>query len=80
MQSTRLSELLKLKAAERAELAMALWESLTDTERNARLELTLQQEAELERRWAEHLKNPISAVPWDVVHRKLREGSAESRC
>jgi hypothetical protein len=32
--------LLELKPAERAELASVLWESLTDAERDARLELT----------------------------------------
>jgi hypothetical protein len=34
-----LAELLKLPAAERVELAMALWERLTDEERDAELEL-----------------------------------------
>ena len=74
MQSTPLSELLKLRPDARAELAMALWESLTDKERDAGLELTPAQEAELDRRWAEHLENPDSAVPWDVVRRKLQDG------
>ncbi len=74
MQSTSLSELLKLRPDERAELAMALWESLTDVEREAELGLTAEQEAELDRRWAEHLENPDSAIPWDVVRRKLQNG------
>ena len=45
-----LSELLKLPAGERAELAMALWESLSNAERGdeLELELTLEQAAELE--------------------------------
>lgn len=71
MPSTTLSQLLKLPAGERAELAMALWESLTDVERDAELALTPEQEAELDRRWAEHLENPDSAVPWNDVRRKL---------
>ena len=75
MSSTPLSELLKLDPAERAELALALWESLTDTERNVRLELTPEQEAELDRRWAEHLENPGSAIPWEIVRRKLEDGT-----
>ncbi len=74
MQTTPLSELLKLKPDVRAELAMALWESLTDTERDAELELTPEQEAELDRRWSEHLEDPGSAIPWDLVHRKLQDG------
>lgn len=45
-----LSELLKLPAGERAELAMALWESLSDNEREAQLELTPAAADELEDR------------------------------
>lgn len=69
-----LSELLKLSASERAEIAMALWESLTDAEREAELALTPEQEAELDRRLAEHIANPGSAIPWDEVRRKLAGG------
>jgi len=69
-----LAELLKLSASERAEIAMALWESLTDTEREAELALTPEQEAELDRRLAEHIANPGSAIPWDEVRRKLAGG------
>lgn len=50
---------------------MALWASLTDAEREGELELTAEQQAELDRRWAEHLKNPGSAVPWSEVRQKL---------
>ncbi len=62
MQSSPLSQLLKLPASDRAELAMALWESLADAERDGELSLTDEQRAELDRRWAEHLKNPGSAA------------------
>jgi putative addiction module component (TIGR02574 family) len=71
MSSSPLSELLKLPAADRAELAMALWESLSDTQRDADLVLTDKQRAELDRRWAEHVANPASAVPWADVRAKL---------
>ena len=71
MQSSPLSQLLKLPAGDRAELAMALWESLTDAERDGELALTDEQRAELDRRWAEHLENPGSAIPWSEVRRKL---------
>ncbi len=74
MPSSNLANLLKLPAEERAELAMALWESLTDQERESELELSSDQKAELDRRWAEHLANPESAVPWEEVRRKLRSG------
>jgi putative addiction module component (TIGR02574 family) len=71
--SPSLSELLKLPAGERAELAMALWESLPDAEREGELELTAEQAAELDRRWADHLQRPESAVPWADVRRKLKD-------
>ena len=71
MESHTLSQLLKLPAGDRAELAMALWESLSDAERDGELALTDEQGAELDRRWAEHLANPSSAVPWSEVRRKL---------
>lgn len=71
MPSSPLSELLKLSAGDRAELAMALWDSLTDVERDAELELTEGQRAQLDRRWAEHVANPGSAVPWSDVQAKL---------
>jgi len=71
MEFSTLSQLLKLPAGDRAELAMALWESLSDQEREEELVLTEEQAAELDRRWAEHLANPDSAVPWSEVRRKL---------
>jgi putative addiction module component (TIGR02574 family) len=71
MASSPLSELLKLPAVDRAELAIALWESLSDSERQDAIELTDQQRAELDRRWTEHLENPGSAVPWPEARRRL---------
>ena len=65
------SELLKLPAGERAELAIALWESLSDDEREPELPLSLDEAAELDRRWREHVESPDSAIPWDEVRRKL---------
>ena len=68
-----LSELLKLPAGERAELAMALWESLSEAEREAELQLTPDEAAELDRRWDDHVKRPESAIPWSEVRRKLMD-------
>jgi putative addiction module component (TIGR02574 family) len=75
MLSSTLAALLKLPAKDRIELAMALWDSLTDTEREAELVLTAEQEAELDRRFEEHLANPGSAIPWEEVRRKLASGA-----
>jgi putative addiction module component (TIGR02574 family) len=74
MPSSNRANLLKLPPDERAELAMALWESLTDQERESELDLNSDQKAELDRRWAEHLANPESAISWEEVRRKLRNG------
>ena len=71
MASSPLSQLLKLPAGDRAELAIALWESLSDSEREGAFELTDEQQAELDRRWVEHTENPGSAIPWSEVRRKL---------
>jgi putative addiction module component (TIGR02574 family) len=67
-----LDELLKLPAAERADLAFALWESLSDSEREAEVVLTSEQRAELDRRLAEHEADPGSAIPWEVIEQKHR--------
>jgi putative addiction module component (TIGR02574 family) len=75
MLSSTLAALLTLPAKDRAELAMALWESLTDDEREAALVLTPEQEAEVDRRLEEHLANPGSAIPWEEVRRKLTRGA-----
>lgn len=71
MASSPLKELLALPAGDRADLAMALWDSLTDAERETELTLTGAQRAELDRRWAEHLVDPQSAIPWAEVRAKL---------
>ena len=69
--SPSLSELLKLPAGERAELAMALWESLSEAEREGELELTPEEGEELDRRWMDHVQRPESSIRWDEVRRKL---------
>jgi len=69
--SPSLAELLRLPASKRAALAMALWESLSDTEREGVQELSAEQAAELDRRWAEDVARPDSAIPWDDVRRRL---------
>ena len=70
-----LTRLLELPAAERVDLAMALWESLTSAEQETEFDLTHEQYAELDRRLAQHIADPTSAVPWDEVRRKLLPGA-----
>jgi putative addiction module component (TIGR02574 family) len=66
-----LTPLLELPAAKRAELALALWESLDDSEREAAFPVTPELAAELDRRIADHVADPGTSVPWTVVRRKL---------
>jgi putative addiction module component (TIGR02574 family) len=70
-----LTKLLELPAAERIDIAMALWDSLTPAEQEAEFDLTPEQRAELDRRLAEHIADPTSAVPWEEVRRKLLRGA-----
>lgn len=70
-----LTRLLELPPAERIDLAMALWDSLTPVQREAEFDLTPEQRAELDRRLAEHIADPASASSWDEVRRKLLRGA-----
>jgi putative addiction module component (TIGR02574 family) len=72
MATTSLSDLLSLPANKRADLAIALWESLSDSERDRALPIGPELAAELDRRWADHLAHPEAGVPWDEVLKKLR--------
>ena len=70
-----LAKLLELPATERVDIAMALWDSLTPAEQEAEFDLTAEQRAELDRRLAEHIADPASAVSWEEVRRKLLRGA-----
>jgi putative addiction module component (TIGR02574 family) len=72
--SRKLAELLKLPVDERADLAMALWQSLDESQQESELALTPEQAAELDRRLADHVANPDSGIPWETVHRRLNRG------
>ena len=72
MVPTRLAELLSLPEAQRADLAIALWESLSESQRDQSLPIEPALAAELDRRLAEHMADPGSAIPWSEVQRKLR--------
>jgi len=70
-----LSDLLRLPPEQRLELAMALWGSIEEAPEAARaFPLTPELRAELDRRVAEHLGDPASAVSWEVVERQLLRG------
>ena len=60
----------QLSVDERLELIDRLWESVA-RDAPERLELTPDQEAEIERRSEELSRNPELAVPWDKVRARL---------
>lgn len=72
MAPTVLAELLGLPEAQRADLAIALWESLSDAQRDQSLPIEPELAAELDRRLVQHSADPGSAIPWSDVQRKLR--------
>jgi putative addiction module component (TIGR02574 family) len=65
-----LSEALKLSIPERIQLVEDIWDSIAAVPEP--LELTKDQEEELDRRLKELDANPGSAIPWEEVIAKLR--------
>ena len=71
MANLPLEELLKLSVPERIQLAEDLWDSIA-AEPDA-LPLTDVQRAEIERRLAEHDRDPESAIIWEEVRARLHQ-------
>lgn len=71
MANLPLDELLKLSVSERIQLAEDLWDSIA-AEPDA-LPLTDAQRAEIERRLAEHDRDPESTIPWEEVRARLHQ-------
>ncbi len=67
--ATLRKELMELSPAERLELITELWDSIPPQEVPP---LTAEQIAEAEQEWAEHQKDPSTALPWDEVRNWLR--------
>ena len=65
-----LAELLELSPAERIQLAEDLWDSVAASPESMP-GLTAMQIEEIERRLAEHARNPAAAVPWEEVRVRL---------
>ncbi|MCU0529352.1 MAG: addiction module protein [Cyanobium sp. Prado107] len=55
-------------------LAIALWDSLEDQDRDGALSLDPALCAELDRRLASHLEKPDAALAWDEVRSQLGLG------
>jgi putative addiction module component (TIGR02574 family) len=63
-------EILKLSPAERIQLVEDIWDSIA-ADPDAMPPLTDEQKAEIDRRLAEHEKDPSTALSWDEVRAKL---------
>ena len=73
MAKPNIDDLLKLPVPERLELAMALWDSIAEPELQDQLPLPEAQKAELDRRLAEHDRDPTRAIPWEEVQQRLHK-------
>ena len=67
--ATLLAEIMQLTPEERLDLAEQLWVAVAEDEAFA---LTPEQKAEIDRRIAEHERDPSSAIPWEDVRDRLR--------
>jgi putative addiction module component (TIGR02574 family) len=62
------SELMKLTPEERIELAEDLWDSVAADDARP---LNSEEKQELDRRYAEHLRDPGNALKWEDVKARL---------
>ena len=70
MKETLVTELLKLSPAERIQLAEDLWDSVA-AQPELLPALLDEQRREIERRVAEHERDPGSALTWEDVRQRL---------
>jgi putative addiction module component (TIGR02574 family) len=68
MNKALLAELMELTPAERIQLAEDLWDSIAPEDLPP---LTQEQEQEIERRLAEHARDPSRASTWEEVRARL---------
>jgi putative addiction module component (TIGR02574 family) len=72
MENVSLSDVFHLPVEERIRLVQAIWDSLA--EHPEQIHLTEAQRAELDRCYAEYLKNPDEGSPWPEVKARLLAG------
>lgn len=70
MSPSQLEQLLSLSVEERIQLVEAIWDSIA--ERPEALPVTGAQQAELDRRLADHLKDPGATRGWPQVRDELK--------
>lgn len=70
MSNIEFSALLELPLAERLRLVEAIWDSIA--EHPEALKLSDDDRRELDRRWAEYLRDPAAGSPWSDVRARIR--------
>lgn len=71
MAKVDLSEILRLSVDQRIDIVQAIWDSVAaDTDA---VPLTPEQAEELDRRLAEHERNPNDVVEWSEAEKRIRE-------
>jgi putative addiction module component (TIGR02574 family) len=70
MSPAQLEEILRLSVEERIQLVEAIWDSIA--EHPDALPVTDAQRRELDRRLADHLREPQATRPWSQVRDSLR--------
>jgi putative addiction module component (TIGR02574 family) len=71
MGNPALSDILQLALAERIQLVEHIWDSIAKLPEA--VPVTEAQRVELDRRLAEHRRDPVVAIPWAEVRRDLSE-------
>ena len=71
--STVTADFKKLPISERIQLVEDLWDSIAEESPDT-LPLSESERAEMHRRYADHLANPSTSIPWEQVRAKLFKG------
>lgn len=71
--STVTPDFKKLPISERIQLVEDIWDSIAEESPDS-LKLSESERAELHRRYAAHLANPSTSIPWEQVRAKLFKG------
>ena len=68
----------RLSVPERLQLVADLWDSIAQDAPDEAFPMTPELAAELDRRWAEHERNPNAAISWEQVEAELRARGPKS--
>jgi putative addiction module component (TIGR02574 family) len=71
MKPIRLAEVLALPVADRLKLVETIWDSIAEAPEA--LQLTPEQEAELDRRLEAYRQDPTAGSPWPEVRARIRK-------